>query len=156
MTEHKQVVVEWQGRKAEVDEGLAPLILALWQRGIETVMSCQENRPRVVWVMFRSPLDIKRFLDLTDYTIEWEFNVRPKDMAPFYRSKEATLGLPPEEAEKLNQLIGDGPFFELLMSARFPTADLPRVMECVAGTARQATPPRRRKPSRSKTKAVAA
>jgi hypothetical protein len=148
--------VTWQDWQAEVDEGLAPLILALWQRGIETVMSCQENFPGVVWVMFRTPLDVKRFLDLTDYTYEWKFEFRPRDMAPRLRSPEVTSRLSPEEAEKMNQLVGDGPFFELWMSVRFPTADLPRVMERVAGKAPQAAPARRRKSSRSKSTAVAA
>lgn len=64
------MTVEWQGRKADVDEGLAPLILAFWPRDIDTVMLCQETFPGVVWVMLRSPLDIKRFLDQTDYTAE--------------------------------------------------------------------------------------
>src|SRR5947209_6372759 len=33
-TRHKQAWVEWNGEGAYVDEELAPLILALWQRGI--------------------------------------------------------------------------------------------------------------------------
>jgi hypothetical protein len=155
VTEHKQVVVGWQGRSAEVDEGLAALILALWQKDIDTVMSCQENFPGVVWVMFRTPVDARRFLDLTDYTIEWKFDVYPRDMAPLLRSPEVTSRLAPEEAEKLSQLVGEGTFFELRVSVRFPAADLPRVMERVGGKVQQETPARRRKSSRSRSTAVA-
>jgi len=60
---HKQTRVAWQGREAEVDEELAPLILALWKAGIDTLMSCQENRPGVAWICFPTARDAKHFLD---------------------------------------------------------------------------------------------
>src|SRR5262245_12701217 len=71
MPVHKQVPIQWGIRRAEVDEGLAPLILALWRAGIDTVNSCQENRPGVVWVEFASTFDAERFLSLVAcYPIE--------------------------------------------------------------------------------------
>ncbi len=113
-TLHKQVPIQWEGRSAEVDEGIAPLILAIWKRGIDTVMSCQENRPGVIWIMFASFVDAKWFLDLTDFTIEWEFHYRPSDYIRWH----------PEVGEKL----GISRFFQLLPSVRFPAADLADVM----------------------------
>lgn len=39
---HEQVTVEHDGRSAEVDAGIAPLVLACWLDGLETVASCEE------------------------------------------------------------------------------------------------------------------
>jgi hypothetical protein len=33
-TNHEQVTIEWHDLRADVDEEIAPLILALWQLGI--------------------------------------------------------------------------------------------------------------------------
>src|SRR5262245_30555937 len=63
-TIHRQVPVAWQGREEEVDEELAPLLLALWKAGIDTCNSCQENRPGVVWIEFPTSLDAQAFLNL--------------------------------------------------------------------------------------------
>src|SRR5215469_241505 len=60
---HQQARVAWQGREAEVDEELAPLIQALWKAGIDTLLSCQENRPGVAWICFPTARDAKNFLD---------------------------------------------------------------------------------------------
>lgn len=41
-TTHKQVSVEYiAGKIVEVDEGIAPLLQAMWKLGIETTFSCQ-------------------------------------------------------------------------------------------------------------------
>src|SRR5262249_6077338 len=56
-TRHRQVWVEWDGYGADVDEELAPLILALWKKGIVTCNSCQENRPGIAWVEFLTARD---------------------------------------------------------------------------------------------------
>lgn len=42
-TDHPQVHIEFDGRFACVDEEIAPLILALWRRGIPTHTSCQDE-----------------------------------------------------------------------------------------------------------------
>src|SRR4051794_25473803 len=61
---HKQVPVEWLGLRAEVDTGIAPLILALWKAGILTYNSCERNRPGVAWVEFATTQHARRFLNL--------------------------------------------------------------------------------------------
>jgi hypothetical protein len=48
------------GESVEVDEELAPLILALSQLGIETLNSCQENKPGIAWVEFATTADARR------------------------------------------------------------------------------------------------
>lgn len=41
MPRHRQVRIEHEGVSAEVDEGIAPLILALWRLGFRTLASCE-------------------------------------------------------------------------------------------------------------------
>jgi hypothetical protein len=55
--EHKQVKIRLGSRAAEVDEGIADLILALWEAGIGTIMSCQENYPGVAWIELFEEVD---------------------------------------------------------------------------------------------------
>jgi hypothetical protein len=47
---------------ADVDEGIAELILAMWKAGIETILSCQNNHGRV-WVNLPA-VDAERFLSI--------------------------------------------------------------------------------------------
>jgi hypothetical protein len=42
---HEQVTIQQEGRTAEVDEGIAALVVALWRRGFDTVSSCQSFPP---------------------------------------------------------------------------------------------------------------
>jgi hypothetical protein len=48
-----------------IDVEIAPLIRALWDRGIETSNSCQDNTDdHFVWVEFASAADASAFLDI--------------------------------------------------------------------------------------------
>jgi hypothetical protein len=51
---HKQVKVEYGTWKAEVDEGMAPLILELWHLGFDTLGSCQDMQEdgKTAYVLF--------------------------------------------------------------------------------------------------------
>lgn len=60
---HPQVTLLHQGMVVEVDAELVELILAIWSRGIETLLSCQELTPGVTWIKFASVADACRFLD---------------------------------------------------------------------------------------------
>jgi hypothetical protein len=73
---HVQVVIEHEGTRAEVDEALAPLLVALWRRGYRTIGSCQAQEDvhmpdaggRVVsaaWIAFATPTEAARFARLT-------------------------------------------------------------------------------------------
>jgi hypothetical protein len=47
-----------------IDVEIAPLIEALWERGIETLNSCQDNGDNhQVWIEFATPDDASRFLN---------------------------------------------------------------------------------------------
>jgi hypothetical protein len=47
-----------------IDVEIAPLTEALWERGIETLNSCQDNGDNhQVWIEFATPDDASRFLN---------------------------------------------------------------------------------------------
>lgn len=50
--EHPQVFIELGHRRAYVDEGIAPLVLAIWEWGLETLGSCQERPSGKAYVGF--------------------------------------------------------------------------------------------------------
>ena len=72
-TRHPQVLIEVGGQRGEVDELLAPLLEAMWELGIRTEYSCQQQgwvpenaEPDDVWsyILFASIEDYRSFLDL--------------------------------------------------------------------------------------------
>jgi hypothetical protein len=82
--EHNQVSITWQHRQAEVDEELAPVILALWKLGIDTCNSCQENQPGIVWIEFLTSMDAKSFLDIVAVHPD-EYYPPPLNVMPYDR-----------------------------------------------------------------------
>ena len=152
-TEHKQVKIEWQDMTTEVDESIAPLILALWQAGIDTYNSCQENKPGVAWVEFASTQDACEFLNLVAiYPIKDDLHIVNDRMfvgdVPFWETLYGrATGCGSEgdweydvypidygvEEEEINDEIVTtkvGPSdFEFAVSIRFPISDIPRILE---------------------------
>jgi hypothetical protein len=63
MSIHKQVSVDFFAEKITVDEGLAELLQLIWERGIFTLNSCQENRPGVAWIEFETSEAFEDFLN---------------------------------------------------------------------------------------------
>lgn len=59
---HRQVRIEHEGTSADVDEGIAEVVLALWRLGFDTTSSCehQEGTP-LAWVSFPTVDDAERF-----------------------------------------------------------------------------------------------
>jgi hypothetical protein len=64
MVDHKKVEIydPFLDETVGIDEGIAPLIKALWDLDIRTVNSCQENRPGIIWIEFQSSYDLEEFL----------------------------------------------------------------------------------------------
>jgi hypothetical protein len=55
VTDHKQVQVELNGGTVEVNEGIAALITALWERGLKTTGSCQhQSGTDMAWIAFET------------------------------------------------------------------------------------------------------
>lgn len=64
---HPQVTVPYGDRTVDVDEGIAPLLLALWRAGIHTVYSCQGDGgtepENLAYIAFPEPSDTARFAE---------------------------------------------------------------------------------------------
>ena len=56
---HEQVAVRTPSGPAEVDRGMAPLLQCLWEHGVDTHMSCEDNMGSV-WICF----DLYQFMHL--------------------------------------------------------------------------------------------
>jgi len=48
----------------EVDEGIAPLLVTLWDAKIRTCNSCEENEPGKIWIEFYSMKEVERLLTI--------------------------------------------------------------------------------------------
>lgn len=57
--DHEQIVIDG----ISVDKGIAKLLKLIWNKGIKTVNSCEENKPGVIWIQFASMNDLTKFLN---------------------------------------------------------------------------------------------
>lgn len=75
--DHPQVAVTHDGRTVDVDEDIAPLVLALWAAGISTVASCQGDGDQA-YIAFASPDDRRRFAEQVfhlEHLARWEWSI---------------------------------------------------------------------------------
>jgi hypothetical protein len=142
-TGHKQVWVEWRYEGAYIDEELAPLIRALWQQGLRTCNSCQENQPGVAWIEFPTAEDAAAFLDLVaEYepgldtlynriTHRWD-PTKGSLSAPFWEysvwPEDAALQQDITEGDEVEERHAGRPEFSFAVSVRFPRSDLPAIL----------------------------
>lgn len=64
-TDHKQVHIKYKDHEADVDEGLADLILNLWKLDIYTSMSCENNNDdNIVWLNFPHAIESEKFMNV--------------------------------------------------------------------------------------------
>jgi hypothetical protein len=144
MTRHNQVHITVDDRDAEVDEGVAPVIEACWRLGIETVVSCQENRPEMMWVNFASALDASAFLEAIlpkiDDSLEGLYyraiGLRDaEDCDVFRRERVWQWSTSVQDINTSDDLDENDafpprrPFFWFDVSVRFPEDDYPVVLE---------------------------
>jgi len=127
---HKTVLVEIGPWKEEVDELLAPLIAAMWEREIETNMSCQEVEPGIAWIEFASVSDLIEFLNCV---ADYEPGVDTLYNRINYRLTGATSA--PVWEYQLNPLdVSEGderqppPDFLFTAGLYFPRCDLPTLL----------------------------
>lgn len=75
-TNHNQISVlnPFYDEYIEVDEGISELLEVLWSLGIETVLSCEEAQPGIVWIQFYTGQDLSRFLTALA-TVDYSFFV---------------------------------------------------------------------------------
>jgi hypothetical protein len=161
ITLHPQVHIEANGWKADVDEGLAPLILALWHEGIETLTSCvgtwpedplvqkwyrhigrSEAEPGPVSIEFAHHEDLLWFLTLAARQYERDpesiYNRicrnRVSETAPWEIGISPPIDLNIPQARSCDHLHDSKP--DLIVgswSVRFPHHDLEEVLKRVEG-----------------------
>jgi transcriptional regulator with XRE-family HTH domain len=137
---HKQVPVQVGRLQAEVDEGIAPLIEAIWRAGIETVMSCQQNTRGCVWLCFPHACEAEKFLNLVaryedgEDELYWRINPEWDNRGPLPRWEYSVniedLALVNVGDEDVIEYAYDPPpAFLFSVSVRFPPQDLPVVLQ---------------------------
>jgi hypothetical protein len=114
--DHPQTHIALNGREADVDVGMAELILACWRHDIETALSCQKGVGGRAWIEFPLAEDARRFLELavpnddsgqlgglwqrafqgTAYPrVGWQWRCHPVDLSD---DRESTYALTPIQA----------------------------------------------------------
>jgi len=136
LTEHKQTAIHDPASDTmiEVDEKIAPLLQAIWNCGIITCNSCQENKPGIIWIEFLAAEDAEAFLArivsgfdpinnpaahnwlysrIMGLNGGWQYTGHPHDAREYIDQDSGTLELNPTQACK----------FTLSISIRFPVSD---------------------------------
>ena len=149
---HETVRVEFGEREVDIDVEIAPLITEIWKTGMLTVNSCQENKPGIAWIQFVMPAMANDFVNIVagPYSEELDslynraraagggnagpvevagnMNTEPVEGAweydtyPFNLTTAASNGCVEEDPTGL--LASN-----VLVSIRFPHADLPILLE---------------------------
>ncbi len=120
-----------------VDEDIAPLLLALWRLGIDTLASCQKDGTGSIWVQFATARDAERFLSLVA-SIRDENG--PEAADGLYRRVSAGVGGWSYEVESWDDSLSwdesrrridcaGPPEIALAVSVRFPIGDYFRVLQ---------------------------
>lgn len=142
---HKTRRIVWGDNEAEIDEGIADLILELWKAGLETCNSCESNgQDSRIWIEFMFPNEAGMFLDIvadsydgdydslyqrvhrvweapdTDTTQDWRYSVIPENLNLRYEY---------DDNDNSCEVISEGRSnFIFSVSIRFPHTDLAEVM----------------------------
>lgn len=142
MTEHRQIEIldPTSGYLIEVDEGIAALLKAIWDLGISTCNSCQENKPGIAWIEFLQCKDAEAFLtrmisglDLVNsskadkrlsirimgQTGGWQFNAHPHDIREYMNMENGVVEM------DTSQPCG----IAISISIRFPIGDLEKLLD---------------------------
>lgn len=77
MTIHKQITLKAPWGDTEVDEGIAELLSAIWDRDIFTIMSCEDNTPAGwMWIDFATSTDAAMFCQCNGLlSKDWAYSV---------------------------------------------------------------------------------
>jgi hypothetical protein len=148
MTEHRQIPIldPTSNLMIEVDEGIAPLLQAMWDSGIATCNSCQENKPGMIWIEFLRAEDTEEFLtcitlgldtvsrpeaddwlyprilgQLIGQNIGWQYSAHPHDFREDVDWERGTVELNTSEPC----------IIALSISIRFPTQDYKGLLELI-------------------------
>lgn len=144
MVEHKQTAIldPASSQMVEVDEEIAPLLKAIWNLGIETCNSCQENKPGIIWIEFLLAEDAEAFLicvisgldpvnspEADDWLYSriigqnggWQYNAHPHDTREYINEENGIVELNTSEPCGI----------AISISIRFPIGDYGRLLDLV-------------------------
>ena len=144
MIEHKQTAIydPSSNQAIDVDEGIANLLKAIWNYGIKTCNSCQENKPGTIWIEFISTEDVEAFLtrvisgldpvnspDADDWLYSrimganggWQYTAHPHDAREYIDEEKGIMELSASEPCGI----------ALSISIRFPVGDYERLLDLV-------------------------
>lgn len=145
MIEHRQIAIldPASDYMIEVDEGIAPLLKAIWNSGITTCNSCQENKPGIIWIEFLRSKDAEAFLTRVISGLDpinspeegdclysriigqkggWQYNAHPHDFREYVDEETGVVELNASEACKI----------ALSISVRFPVGDYERLLNLIS------------------------
>ena len=151
MSGHSETVISYGSFSAPVDDGIVPLILAIWRHGIPTSMSCESDDDDRVWVMFPDARAAEHFLSLVcvgdDDASDLECircrvapDLEPVD-ADAYKERcwklsvkaydDGYVDLPTTDGDEddLMSVFAGAPSLTLAVSIRFPQGDLATVCD---------------------------
>lgn len=141
MCDHEQTAVIHPGENStmDIDEGIAPLILAMWEAGIMTSSSCQEIEPGIMWIEFPSSEDLEDFLTLLTLVLDDEqlfssdayasLRTRMQGRADGSTCPWRYEAHPLECRDDIYSAVSICCGIALTVSARFPAQDYPLVIE---------------------------
>ena len=145
---HKQVELTHPifGNTAVVDEDTSPLIQVLWEKGLDTAMSCHEIQPGIMWLGFYSFVFSEPFITMAlqsapDEKTYW----RVRGEEEYWSIYEAEDADPPPwqysfKMEDLSEYYSDGkiqfgaPHQAMIStSIKFPISDYNWILEAAKG-----------------------
>lgn len=109
--EHHQVFIECGPRRAYVDEGIAPLIQAIWERGLETLGSCQQRPSGKAYVGFplgrQGELFHKKLIEagIESKCERKKFKIRKADCGETIEIDAANVVFSPEDIPRITALV---------------------------------------------------
>lgn len=144
MTEHRQIAIldPTSDYMIEVDEGIAPLLNAIWNSGITTCNSCQENKPGIIWIEFLRSKDTEAFLTCVISGLDpinspegdnwlylriigqkggWQYNAHPHDFREYVDEDTGVIELNASEPCGI----------ALSISIRFPVGDYETLLNLI-------------------------
>ena len=139
---HAQVSISRNGFEADVDEGIAALLLECWEAGLETTQSCQDIGGRV-WIQFMFTDDAERFLSIVaggfDEDAASLYSRVGGDSravgdagstgAWSYAAHVVDVAVEVDDTGRAVRAQDDGPVMHVMLSVRFPISDHPEVLE---------------------------
>ncbi len=148
MFDHKQAKVfcpECQ-ELIEVDEGIAPLLSIIWDAGMITCNSCEENEPGIMWIEFFSMMDVEKFLliqidalgnrihkhpDFNDWFCYRILGYEGNDLRPWRFDAHPNIYPVTPNQKSIYSRSSSNRRIELSVSVRFPREDYQIVLDLI-------------------------